>query len=144
MKAPKVLIAAVFLCFALSGCAGGSEPASDKDAQREKLSEVDYVVAEEVEHYSQGSAKGASYRVAVPPDTAEDELQAVFFDVVAGDGCAVRTVWFYSDARLTDGAVPCDVASAVQESPDADPVIVFADEAAKAKAQASLEDAAGA
>lgn len=140
----KVLFAAVFLCLALSGCAGGSEPASDEGAQPEKLSTVDYVVAQEIEHYSQSSAKGASYRVAVPLDTAEDELRAVFFDVVAGDGCDVRTVWFYSDTRLLDGAVPCDVASAVQEESGADPIIVFADEASKAKAQAALASASGA
>ncbi|WP_139652742.1 hypothetical protein [Raoultibacter phocaeensis] len=142
MNAPKKIIALVLcacaLCCVLGACGAGPDDSQETDEQAEKQSSVEYVVAEEVQQYSQGELKGASYRVAVPADTPEDELKAVFADVVAHDGFDVHTVWFYSDARLTDGTAPCDVASAVQEDPGSEPSIVLATDETKAKAQESL------
>lgn len=142
MKAPKKIIAltlaACALLCVLAGCADGSDDAHDEGERVEKLSSVEYAVAEDVQQYAREDLKGASYRVAVPADTSEDELKEVFADVVSGDGFDVHTVWFYSDERLTDGSAPSDVASAVQETPGTDPAIIPATDDAKAKAGEAL------
>lgn len=139
MKRIIAIASACALCLALGACSGGGDSSAPEDEPAyEKRSTVEYAVADAVGEYKQGDLSGASYRVAVPADTGDDELKAVFSDVVAGDGYGVHTLWFYSDARLTDGSEAFDVASAVQEAPDSDPVLIPAGEDAKAKAQAAL------
>ena len=91
-----------------------------------------------MDEYAQGDLRGASYRVSVPSQATEDELEGVFADVTAGDGFDVHTVWFYSDERLADGSEAFDVASAVQDAPGGEPVLVLASEEAKAAGQKAL------
>lgn len=140
MKKIVAIAAAFALCLALGACSGGGDSPDSEEGQtdREKLATIDYAVAEGVQEYAQGDLRGASYRVSVPAEATDDELQGVFADVVADDEFDVHTVWFYSDAKLADGTVAYDVASAVQDAPDAEPVILRASDEAKAKAQEAL------
>ena len=114
MKRIIAIASACALCLALGACSdGGDSSAPEDEPAYEKRSTVEYSVADAVGEYKQGDLSGASYRVAVPADTGDD-------------------------ARLTDGSEAFDVASAVQEAPDSDPVLIPAGEDAKAKAQAAL------
>lgn len=140
LKSVIAVAASISLCLTLGGCS--SEPADSQEGDgaelEQKHASIGYQVSEEVQQYTQDEAKGASYRVAVPADTDADELKAVFYDVVSGDGFDVHTVWFYSDISLADGSAPCDVATAVQEEPGGDPAVVLSSDDAKARAQKAL------
>ena len=139
MKRIVAIAGALALCLVLGACSGGdsSDNAGGGEVP-EAQATIEYAVAEVVDEYAQGDLRGASYRVSVPSQATEGELEGVFADVTAEDGFDVHTVWFYSDARLADGSEAFDVASAVQDAPGGEPVLVLASEEAKAAGQKAL------
>ena len=87
---------------------------------------VEYTKTDASQSYVRNGEECMGYRVVVPSGATKDQLIEVFREVVAGDGYALHTVWFYSDADKASGGDQYDVAMIEEESANGDPVVSMA------------------
>ena len=127
-KSAVMVCCGVALAATLGGCAAGEgkSSADTTPAPEEQKATVEYTKTDSTQSNVRDGKECMGYRVVVPSGATEDELLAVFGEVVSGDGYPMHTVWFYSSADMATGGDMYDVAMLEEESEGATTTVTMA------------------